>query len=272
MCAILSVSRSSYYEFVNRKESKMKKETKHFLKKIYDFFYEYRGIYGAPKIHKLLINEGLVISLKRVQKIMKKNNLRSKIIKKWKSCSPKNKEIKERVNLLNQNFTANNLNEKWVTDITYIHTKKDGWCYLSTIQDLYSKKIISYVFSKKMDTDICLKTLKNACNNRKIKEGLILHSDLGAQYTSHSYEKALQDLKIRHSFSNKGCPYDNACIESFHATLKKEEVYQTTYQDFKEAKIALFRYIEGFYNRKRIHGSINFLTPEKFEKQSLQAG
>lgn len=153
---------------------------------------------------------------------------------------------------MNQDFTTTSLNQKWVTDITYIDTQKDGWCYLSSIMDLHSKKIIAWNLGKKMDRSLVIQTLKDAVETQGKADGLIIHSDLGSQYTSDDYEKCLESLKIKHSFSRKGCPYDNACIESFHSILKKEEVYQTKYPDYNHAKKQLFIYIESFYNRNRI--------------------
>ncbi len=122
-----------------------------------------------------------------------------------------------------------------------------------------------------MTTDLVLDTLEKAVQAQEVTTDLILHSDLGSQYTSYPYEARLAKLEIRHSFSGKGCPYDNAGIESFHATLKKEEVYQTSYQTVEEASTKLFQYIEGFYNRKRIHGSINYLTPQEMEERARKA-
>ena len=122
---------------------------------------------------------------------------------------------------------------------------------------------ITYHFSKQMTTDIIVKALKNAYVSQKPKDKIILHTDLGSQYTRQGFKDLTLDLKMIQSFSRKGCPYDNACIESFHATLKKEEVCQNTYVTFEQGRVALFQYIEGWYNRKIIHGSINYLTPEE---------
>lgn len=187
--------------------------------------------------------------------------------------TPSQNKVAERPNLLNQEFTTTALNQKWVTDITYVQTKKDGWCYLSTILDLHSKMIIGYSFSKTMETSLILDTLKDALLNRNYEKGsLILHSDLGTQYTSQRYEEALEKAEIQHSFSKKGCPYDNAGIESFHATIKKERIYcQPVYKTFGEAKVDVFDYIHRFYNRKRIHSLLSYLTPLQMENASREA-
>ncbi|RSU11131.1 hypothetical protein CBF27_08490 [Vagococcus acidifermentans] len=205
-----------------------------------------------------------------MQKRMKDLNIRSIIVKKWRPSNSDKGIIQERENLLKRDFSTTGLNEKWVTDITYIHTVEDDWCYLSSIQDLHSKKIIAWSFGKKMTTELVLDTLSQAVQTQTMSKELVLHSDLGSQYTSQEYKDQINKLGIQHSFSHKGCPYDNAGIESFHATLKKEEVYQNQYQSFEQAKLALFQYIEGFYNRTRIHSSINYLTPQEMETPCQQ--
>lgn len=173
-------------------------------------------------------------------------------------------------NLLKQDFSTNKANEKWVADITYIHTLKDGWCYLASVMDLHLKKVVGYSFSKSMSTEIVIKALNQAVKTQKPSEGLIIHSDRGSQYTSLEYrEKVEKEFKFRLSYSRKGCPYDNAVIESFHAILKKELVYTKTFSDYENACLELFQYIEGFYNRKRIHSQLNFMSPNQFE-QSLK--
>ena len=198
---------------------------------------------------------------------MRQLNLRSITIRKYKP--QRNKQaVMSRVNILNQDFSTKTICEKWAADITYISTKKNSWCYLSSIMDLHTKKIISYTFSKRMTVNCVVQTLNKAKKHYHIPEGMILHTDLGSQYTANEVEKWLETHKIRHSYSLKGTPYDNAGIESFHASLKKEQVYTTTYSDFEEANRALFSYIEGFYNRNRIHSSIGYLTPQEYEDLS----
>lgn len=152
-----------------------------------------------------------------------------------------------------------------MADITYIHTLRDGWCYLASVLDLHSKKVVGYSFSRTTTTDLVIKALENAYETQDPEEGLILHTDLGSQYTSEEFAKFVQSKGMKQSFSRKGCPYDNTCIESFHAILKKEEIHHVKYLDFQEAKWALFQYIEGWYNRKRMHGSIGYKTPQEIE-------
>ncbi len=195
---------------------------------------------------------------------MKKLGIRSIVVKKYRPHSTK-KIYKGGENLLNRDFTTTKINEKWVADITYIHTLKDGWNYLASILDLHTQKIVGYSFSKTMDTSLVLRVLDNAITTQKPPKDLIIHSDRGSQYTSKEYRKAVKPKQFKLSYSAKGCPYDNACIESFHAILKKECVYLNTFIDHNHAKLALFQYIEGFYNKKRIHSSINYMTPDEYE-------
>ncbi|WP_418222801.1 IS3 family transposase [Clostridium isatidis] len=265
MCEVLKVSRSSFYKYLNKTESKRSVENKMYEEEILKIYKDSKGRYGAPKIHKVLREErGHAISLKRVQRIMKKLNIKSIIIKKFRPHSSKSK-IEAKENVLKRDFSTTTINEKWVTDITYIYTLKDGWCYLASVLDLHTKKIIGYAFSKTMDTELAIKAVENAYITQKPKNTVILHSDLGSQYTSSKFDDYLNEHNIVHSFSGKGCPYDNACIESFHATLKKEEVNLATYYDFDAARLAIFEYIESWYNRKRLHSIIGYMTPQQLE-------
>src|SRR5690625_4286324 len=156
------------------------------------------------------------VSKKRFHRLNKKARIRSIFIKKFRP-TPSKETIVERENILERDFRAETINEKWVGDITYIHTLRDGWCYLASVIDLHTKKIVGYSFSRTMTTDLIIKALENAYYAQKPDEGLIFHSDLGTQYTSTDFAKVIKKFKMTHSFSFKGSLYDNACIESFHA-------------------------------------------------------
>ncbi|WP_390819343.1 IS3 family transposase [Clostridium faecium] len=267
MCKVLKYPRSTYYDKQKEKpENKWKSINKKLQEDILKIYNDSNKIYGAPKIRKELKALGYEkISLKRVQRHMKKLGIRSIVVKKYRP-QKSNKVYDKGENLLNRDFSTTKLNEKWVADITYIHTLRDGWTYLASILDLHTKKIVGYSYSKSMDTTLVLKALDNAIVSQKPSEGLIVHSDRGSQYTSNEYRRTVESKGFKLSYSAKGCPYDNACIESFHALLKKECVYLHTFIDYKHAQIELFKYIEGFYNRKRIHSSINYLSPNQYEQ------
>lgn len=214
MCRVIGVSRAHYYRYKAHKPSKRSLEDKDLKQRIFSIFVEFKQRYGVMKIHYELSKELQPLqrhwSPRRVSRLMKEMDIHSITIKKWKATSSYKQAIQQRPNLLKQDFSTTGLNQKWTTDITYIQTKRDGWCYLSTITDLHSRQIIGYSFSKKMDTKLIMKTLESAVQNRTITEDLIIHSDLGTQYTSDEYNKRLNELHIRHSYSRKGCPYDNA--------------------------------------------------------------
>ena len=271
MCQILEIPRSTFYQSLNKTISKRERENNELTKEIVEIHKESKQRYGAPKIHQQLIKKGYKASLNRVQRLMKKADIRSIVVKKFRP-TPSKETIVERENILERDFSTETINQKWVGDITYIHTLRDGWCYLASVMDLHTKKIVGYSFSRTMTTDLIIKALENAYYAQKPDEGLIFHSDLGTQYTSTDFTEVTKKFNMTHSFSYKGSPYDNACIESFHAILKKEEVNHVQYLDHKSAELALFQYIEGWYNRKRIHGSIDYKTPQEMEDLYTCAG
>lgn len=267
----LNISRSTYYYQTAKKANSWEIENERLTQKIKNIWLESKKIYGAPKIQHKLTEAGEIVSLKRVQRLMKQADIRSIVVRKWKA-TPHPQPLIERENILKQDFSTTTVNQKWTTDMTYIYTIQEGWTYLSSIQDLHTKKIIAWDLGRQMTEELVLKTLKKAISQTRADlSQLIIQSDLGTQYTANAYEKLLNRYQIRHSYSRKGTPYDNACIEAFHAVLKKEEVYQKTYQTYQEANLALFQYIEGFYNSNRIHSSISYLTPLQAERLAWTA-
>ncbi|MHA5107789.1 IS3 family transposase [Oenococcus oeni] len=265
-CKVLSVPRSTYYEHQQNHVSPQAKRRKTLSQSIKRIYFNSRRIYGAPKILKALQKEGKDASIKLVQRLMRQMGLKSITRKKWHYQQTNDIDATDYSNILAQDFRTTSPNQKWCADITYIHTKANGWCYLSSIQDLYSRKIIAHKISRHMTADLVISTFQQAFETRKTTNNLIVHTDLGSQYRSAGFEQILAQHHIRHSYSKRGCPYDNSCLESFHASLKKEEVYQHHYQDFEEANAAIFSYIESFYNSARIHSSIDYLTPNEKEK------
>ena len=200
------------------------------IKRIYD---ESKGRYGSPKITKVLNNEGEKVSQKRVAKRMRKMGLRSITIKKFNHAgNSKTDNTKEYPNLLEQDFFADKPNQKWVGDITYIYTKETDWTYLAIVMDLFDLKVVGWSYGMNMTDDLVIDAFNKAMINRKLNKDGIFHSDRGSQYTSNDFEKLLEELKIKHSYSKKGYPYDNASMESFNAILKKEEVNVNNYETF----------------------------------------
>lgn len=261
MCRVLGLNRSTYYKSLNHVMSVRASENQKLDEDIMRIYFDTKRRYGAPEIHQVLLSKGWHVSLKQVQRRMATPSIHSIAIKKYRHFSDKHK-VAEKANILKQDFTVTAINQKWCTDITYIHTQKDGWTYLASVMDFYSKKIIGWSYGTSMTTDLAIKAVENAYLNVDNPSGIILHSDLGSQYTSTLFESYLAKMKIHHAFSRKGCPYNNACIESFHSLLKKEEVNRGVYKDSKTAYMSIFEYIESWYNRERIHSSLGYKTPE----------
>jgi len=224
MCKALKFARSTYYEALVRVPSNKEQEYQKFSAEVKQCFEENKKRYGAVKICRKLNECGIPCSIKRVQRHMKRQGLRSVVVKRYNHKSHQGKVPDEKENVLNRDFKAETINQKWVTDITYIHVLKEGWTYLASVMDLYDRKIIGYAYGKNMTSDLALDAVKNACLNVSDTNGIILHSDLGSQYTSDLFEEYMRSNGFVHSFSRKGNPYDNACIESFHSVMKKEEI------------------------------------------------
>ena len=202
---------------------------------------------------------------------MRELGLRSIVVKKYNhSGNSNNDNTKDYPNLLEQNFFAEKPSMKWVGDITYIYTIETGWTYLAIVMDLFDLKVVGWSYGMHMNNELVIEAFKKAMANRGLNKEGIFHSDRGSQYTSNAFEEMLNNLDIHHSYSKKGYPYDNASMESFNAILKKEEVNVNSYKTFEEAKLAIFEFIESWYNNARIHSTLGYITPnEKYNNYIL---
>ena len=200
---------------------------------------------------------------------MKQLDIKAVSVRKFTHYRSKQAVNSEFKNLVNQHFSAEKPDQLWLSDITYIHTVKHGWTYLASILYVCTRKIVAYSYGRKMDRSLVISALEKAWKSRNYPKNIILHSDLGSQYTSSDYMAAANRMGFVLSYSKKGCPFDNAPMESFHSILKKEEVYLNHYSSFEEANIRLFDYIFGFYNRNRIHSAIHYLSPLQFDNSLL---
>lgn len=270
LCSALKFPRSAYYKALVRVPSDRQKKYEEFGRRVKQAYDDSKQRYGAVKICRILNDSGTPCSIKRVQRHMAEQNLRSIAVKKYNHHADHGAVPEDQANLLKRDFEAETINQKWCTDITYIHVLKEGWTYLASVMDLCSRKIIGYACGTSMTAELAVEAVQNACLNIRDTRGIILHSDLGSQYTSQAFESCLSNKGILHSFSRKGNPYDNACIESFHSVWKKEEIYLHTYRDSSEARKAIFEYIEGWYNRRRIHSAIGYMTPQQKEDEELK--
>lgn len=224
-----------------------------------------RQTYGAIRICDDLRDWGYKCGVKRISRIMKENNIKSKIKRKFKATTDSQHKYPTHPNLLEQNFKADAPNKVWTTDITYVRTK-EGWLYLAVVLDLYSRKLVGWSMDKRMTKKLTMDALLMAYWQRKPSRGLIHHSNRGSQYASHDCQKLLNDFGMICSMSKSGDCYDNAVTESFFHTLKTELVYDYDYSTRREAKADIFDYIEVFYNRKRKHSSLGYCSPDNFEQ------
>jgi transposase InsO family protein len=259
MCKALNVSRSGYYAYLSRPESNRSKENKKLLETIKQIHDDTRRIYGAPRIQRSL-PDGQKASLGRVARIMRINGIRSKTVKKYKATTNSKHNYPIAENRLNQCFTAEKSNEKWVSDITYIWTE-EGWLYLAGVMDLYGRKLVGWSMDSRMKTELVSSALKQAIGRTGASKGLIIHSDRGVQYASKEYQDLLKKHGFICSMSRKGNCYDNAPMESFWGKLKTEWLNDYKFKTRDEAKKAVFEYIELFYNRKRTHSTNDYSPP-----------
>lgn len=234
------------------------------LIQISKIFHEYKGRYGAPRIHSELMDLGIKCGIKRVGRIMRENNLIAKAKRKFKATTNSEHNYPTHPNLLNQNFKIDTPNKIWTTDITYIRTS-EGWLYLAVVLDLYSRMIVGWSMDKRMTRKLVIDALTMAYWKRKPGKGLIHHSDRGSQYASYDYQDKLTEYGMICSMSKKGDCYDNAVTESFFHSLKVE-LNKYEYSTRSEAKSEIFDYIEVFYNRKRKHSTLGYCSPVKYEQ------
>ncbi|WP_280637273.1 IS3 family transposase [Alkalihalobacillus sp. BA299] len=235
------------------------------MAKIRRLFFQYREVYGSPRITKELHKEGITISEKTVGRYMREMGLRAIPEHRFVVTTDSNHNNPIYPNLLKRKFNPEKADRVWVTDITYIWTLQ-GWLYLATVMDLFSRKIVGWATDIKMTKDLPLKALNRAITSRKPSEKLIHHSDCGSQYTSNDYIARLKEWNIQISMSGKGNCYDNACMESFFASLKKELVYRHKFTSREEVTKEISEYIMSFYNERRSHSSIGYVSPNEYER------
>ena len=265
VCDVLEVSRSGYYAWRSRPRSGQKTRREELARKIQAVHQESRRVYGSPRVFKALKAEGESVCENTVARLMRQQGIRAKTKKKFVPRTTQSlHEQPVADNLLNREFTADRPNQKWVTDITYIPTD-EGWLYLAGVMDLFSRKIVGWSMAEHMRTDLVSEALRMAIWRRQPGAGLLHHSDRGIQYASDAYQQLLHAHHMEASMSRQGDCWDNACAESFWGTLKTELVNHEHYASREAARQSIFEYIEVFYNRKRLHSSLGYQSPEAFE-------
>ena len=266
MCDVLGVGSSSFYDWLRGQPSARTKENQKLAIKIKEIFMDSRCNYGTRRIRHMLLSQGVKISRRRVGKLMKKQNLCCKTKRKFKLTTDSKHLYSISPNLLERDFTALHPDQKYVGDITYIWTA-EGWLYLATVIDLYSRRIVGWSMDKNMKAELVNDAFLMALWKRKPNRGLIWHTDRGSQYASISHRKILKEHYVTQSMSRKGDCWDNSVAESFFHTLKTELTHHVFFKTREEAKQAIFEYIEVFYNRNRIHSANDYLSPADFEKR-----
>ena len=260
MCNVLNVSRSGYYGWKRRRPSNRQQENLDLLRNIQEIYKKRRRIYGSPRITNELNENGIRCGKNRVARIMKENGIRAYIRKRFKGRPQSRPNHPASPNLL---LGGTKKDRVWASDITYIYTR-EGWLYVSAIMDVQTRKIIGLSIKGRLTQELTTDALVQAVKKERPVKGLIHHSDRGKQYTSYAYKELLDQYGLQSSMSRSGNCYDNAHIESFWSTLKKELVYGEKYKTRRDARLSIFEYIEVFYNRVRKHSALGYKSPEQF--------
>jgi putative transposase len=224
---------------------------------------EFKGAYGSPRMVRELHHRGFPAGKERVERLMRDNGIKARHKRRFKATTDSRHTLPVAPNLLERNFQTAAPNQVWTADLTYIWTD-EGWLYLAIVLDLFNREVVGWPIKPNMTSDIVIDALSMACFRRKPAAGLIHHSDRGSQYASHAFQAQLKEYGMVCSMSGKGNCWDNAPTESFFNSLKNERVYGTRYNTRDEAKADLFDYIEPFYNRKRSHSTLGYVSPMKF--------
>jgi len=264
MCRALAVSRSGYYAWRDRPASERSRANEQLVERIRQVYHDARCVYGAPRIHAELRAQQVLCGRHRVARLMREHRIRARQYRRRCSTTNSRHQLPVAANLLGQNFRTAAANQKWVADITYIWTA-EGWLYLAAVVDLFSRRVVGWSMQPTMTAELVVEAQQMAFSTRQPGRGLIQHSDRGSQYASDAYQRLLRQQQATPSMSGRGNCYDNAAMESFFHTLKSELVAHCRWQTRQEARLAIFEYIEVFYNRQRRHSSLGYHSPVDFE-------
>ncbi len=266
MCRVLQVSTSGFYDWTKRAPSAQQQRREKLSQAACRSYFDSHRIYGYRKVWEDLIEQNIACCRETVRRVLRDLGLFSRTKRKFVVTTDSNHSQPVADNLLARDFTAAAPNQKWLTDITYIPTQ-EGWLYLAAVLDVFSRRIVGWSMSERIDTELTKSALYLATAQRDVEPGLLHHSDRGVQYAADAYQQKLEDLKMVCSMSGKGDCWDNAMMESFFGSLKTEWIYGKNYLTRQEAKQDTFKYIELFYNRQRRHASLGYISPAEFEKK-----
>jgi transposase InsO family protein len=262
LCEVYGVSRFGYASWKARGDSRHTERDRELRAGIEKLFCEVDGIYGSPKIHALLKQAGEIVGKNRVARLMQENGLKARCARIYRNNTNHDRFYASIGNEINE-LEATSSNQIWVGDVTYLKVNKE-WRYLAVIMDLFSRKIVGWSLSIKRDVTLTLTAFKRATKNRLLQSGLYFHSDRGSEYVALKYQKWLKKNNVIQSMNRKGVMNDNAEMESFFHQFKAERLHKNEYTTEKELRSAIMEYI-GFYNQKRIHSSLGYLTPNSYE-------
>ncbi len=264
MCRVLGVSASGFYSWKRNPGSSREKENVKLVTHIKAVHEESRKTYGSPRIHFELRTRGIRCGKNRVARLMRHKGIQARHKKKFKATTDSNHHLPVHDNRLNRNFDVESANISWAADITYIWTR-EGWLYLAVILDLFSRRIIGWSMKERIGKQLVIDALLMALGRRKPVSGILHHSDRGSQYASKEYQALLKETGISCSMSRKANCWDNAVVESFFSTLKREWVQGKGYRTRSDARSDIFYFIETWYNRRRRHSTLGYLSPAEFE-------
>jgi putative transposase len=267
MCRVLGVRLSGYYGWRSKPESRRNRENIRLVTHIKAVHKESGNTYGSPRMHVELCNRGMHCGKNRVARLMKEEGIQAKHKRKFKRTTDSDHSLPVHENLLNRCFGVEAANRTWGCDITYIWTR-EGWLYLAVVLDLFSRRVIGWSIKARMQKRLVIEALQMALGRRGPARGVLHHSDRGSQYASGEYQALLSQAGISCSMSRKGDCWDNAVVESFFSSLKREWVQGKGYRTRSEARADLFYYIEAWYNRKRRHSTLGYLSPAEFEMKA----
>jgi len=270
MIEVLRVSPSGYYDWLRRRSGESKEAKRlELVQKIEEIHQGSRGTYGSPRVFKVLKGLGEKCSKSTVERLMKQNKIRAKTKRRFKVTTDSKHNLPVVPNILARKFSPANPNEVWTSDLTYLPTK-EGWLFLAVVIDLFSRQVVGWSMSDRMTTEMVLSSLRMAYFKRKPGKGTIFHSDRGSQYCARDFRDSLAAYGMIQSQSRKGNCWDNSPTESFFHTLKTEMVHHEVFETRNEAISKLFEWIEVFYNRKRIHSTLNYQSPVDYEAARCQ--
>lgn len=267
LCRVMGVSRSGYYAWKVRPKSARQRGDEELLAHIRSAFEDSRATYGSPRIHRELRERGLACGERRVARLMRLHGIRARPVRRFRATTDSAHALPVAPNLLEQDFTAEKADRRWAADVTYIWTR-EGWLYLAVVLDLFSRRVVGWAIRTSLEKGLVVQALEGALLLRRPPAGLIHHSDRGSQYASGEFQSALNRAGLVCSMSRKGNCWDNAAVESFFGTLKREAIHGRPFASRQEARSAVFEFIEVWYNRKRRHSALGYLSPEQFERQA----